>query len=37
MLSKYHSAITPVLREQEMVGSPLMPMLCCFLPAYIPV
>ena len=30
MLRKYHSAITPALREQQMVGFILMSMLCCF-------
>jgi len=37
MLRKYHSAITPALREQQMVGFVLMSMLCCLPPAYIPV
>jgi hypothetical protein len=39
MLRKYHSAITPALREQQMVGFVLMSMLCglCGSPAYIPV
>jgi hypothetical protein len=36
MLRKYHSAITPAVREQQMVGFVLMSMLCCS-PAYIPV
>jgi hypothetical protein len=36
MLRKYHSAITPAVREQQMVGFVLMSMVCCS-PAYIPV
>jgi hypothetical protein len=30
MLRKYHGAITPALREQQMVGFVLMSMLRCF-------
>jgi len=37
MLRKYHGAIAPALREQQMVGFVPMSRLCCFPPAYIPV